>query len=72
MTNKIVKWSGSTKCDFCHKEISHVLIDGKTIMGSWAIMCPHCHSFYGYKKFRTGIGQKYQINSKGEFIKVEG
>lgn len=72
MANKIVTWSGSTTCDFCHKEIPHTLIDGKTMMGSWATMCPQCHAFYGYRKFGTGIGQKYQKDSNGKFVKVEG
>ena len=71
-SEKEVVWTGSKTCDFCHKEISDILIDGKTMMGPWATMCPSCHRFYGYKRFGTGIGQKYKKNSDGKFIKIEG
>lgn len=72
MNNKEVKWMGSKVCDFCHKDIDDILIDGKTMMGPWAVMCEECHSIHGYPTFATGIGQKYKKNSEGDFVKIEG
>lgn len=69
---KNVIWSSSRTCDFCHREINDILIDGKTKEGPWATMCTECHSLYGYNKFGTGIGQKYKKNSENQFVKIEG
>ncbi len=72
MKNEEVKWMGSKTCDFCHKDIDDILIDGKTRIGPWAVMCSNCHIRFGYPTFGKGIGQKYKKNSDGDFIKIEG
>lgn len=68
MSKKI--WMGSTKCDICGEEISKTLIDGNTIHGSWAVMCPKCHKIHGVG-LGTGKGQKYVRDGEGNFVKVE-
>ena len=46
-------------------------IDGKTIMGPWAIMCPHSHAMNGVG-LCTGLGQRYEKQDDGRWLKVEG
>jgi len=65
-------WNGKTTCDFCHKPLSGILFNGKTINGLWAVMCPTCHSFYGYSKFGNNFGEMYKENSERKFVKVKG
>ena len=48
------KWMGSTKCDICGRgfaEVGKVFYDGKTIKGSWAVMCREC-----FTEYRVGVG----------------
>lgn len=65
------KWLGivPTKCDLCRGKFrdGH-FIDGKTVYGSWAIMCTTCHSHSG-DGLGTGRGQKYLLTT---LEKVEG
>ena len=46
-------WNGEMpdKCDMCKAIIEDTFIDGRTIHGPWAIMCPTC-----FKVFGTGLG----------------
>ena len=67
MSKKI--WMGSTKC-ICGEELSKTIIDGMTVNGSWAVMCPKCHKIYGVG-LGTGKGQKYVRDEVGDFVKVE-
>jgi len=73
MAKKIVKWSGHApdRCDLCRVPIQNTFVDGKTNMGPWASMCPDCHDAHGVG-LGTGMGQKYQKQPNGEWIKVEG
>ncbi len=54
-------------CDICKKEISGNFIDGKTILGPWAYMCPSCFKEYG---IGLGTGKGQEFNS--ERVKVKG
>ena len=63
-------WMGSTACDFCGKEITDKLVDGKTVEGPWAVMCPHCFTVHGVG-LGIGKGQKYALDCHGNFVKVE-
>lgn len=59
---KIVRWTSSTECDFCHEDatqVGTVFVDGKTRHGPWALMCEKCHKKEGYPKMGTGLGQMY-------------
>jgi len=53
------------KCDICGKEPEQI-IDGKTVMGGWANLCPDCHREYGCG-LGVGKGQKYD-NKTGELL----
>lgn len=46
------------KCDICHKDLPIVYIDGKTVFGLWATMCPSCHKEGGIG-FGLGKGQMF-------------
>lgn len=71
MAEKKIKWLGSTKCDICHAECKHILYDGRTVYGPWAVMCVDCFVLAG-RGTGTGFGQRYEKNDKGEFVKVAG
>ena len=67
-------WIGDnpTECQICTKPIGSFFIDGKTLMGSWAIMCLLCHELVG-EGLGTGKGQRFQWNEPTKmFWKVEG
>ena len=56
-----IKWLSSTECNFCHqdaKEVSRYFVDGKTVLGPWALMCRTCfyHNGTGHG---IGKGQMY-------------
>ena len=48
-------------CDMCKKDHLDTYIDGYTIFGSWANMCPKCHELYGCG-LGSSVGQKYQTD----------
>lgn len=56
------KWlSNFDNCDICKTPLKgkvEYFVDGKTKMGSWALMCPECFKQYGFK-IEYGYGQKY-------------
>lgn len=66
-------WNGPVpaKCDLEREPIMDAFVDGKTIFGPWANMCPKCHQSYGIG-LGTGKGQKYERQADGRFLKVEG
>ena len=51
-------------CDICKCDMSpgkvEYFVDGKTIMGPWALMCPVCWRTYGIGTLGQGLGQKYE------------
>lgn len=50
--------------------IGDTFIDGATGRG-WAIMSPSTHRMYG-RGLGTGLGQKYERQADGRWLKVEG
>ena len=58
-------------CDLCGVELKKSRIDGKTIHGPWANMCPMCHLQFGVG-FGTGKGQKFDLQKDGTWKKVQG
>jgi hypothetical protein len=68
----VKEWTGKAPgaCDLCPTPIEDIFIDGKTKYGSWACMCPECHTEVG-RGLGTGKGQKYQRQGK-RWVKVEG
>lgn len=53
-------------------KIEDVIIDGRTIHGPWALMTPRSWRKIGVGKLGTGYGQKYERQSDGKWLKVEG
>jgi hypothetical protein len=53
-------WMGSTptRCDLCNTKLKHLFVDGKTVMGSWGILCAKCFEDCGVG-LGTGKGQLY-------------
>lgn len=69
---KAVYWVGivENKDDF-GDEIKGTFIDGRTNLGPWAIMSPASFRRYGLG-IGTGLGQKYQQQPDGRWLKIEG
>jgi hypothetical protein len=55
-------WHGTwpSNCDLCNTDLTPKpwFVDGRTIYGPWALMCPRCHSEVGVG-LGIGKGQKY-------------
>ncbi len=68
-----VYWIGplEERCQLGHEPIVDEFIDGKTVMGPWAIMCPACHRLHGVG-LGTGRGQRYRLQTDLRWKKVEG
>ena len=68
----ILTWTGEPPetCNICKKPIKDQFIDGNTVLGSWANMCPDCHGEFG-TGLGTGRGQHYKRMGR-EFIKIGG
>jgi hypothetical protein len=66
-------WQGAAPltCDLCHEPVTTSFSDAKTFMGPWACMCSDCasrqHIVHG-----IGRGQRYERQSDGRWLKVEG
>lgn len=50
------RWESKTPilCELCGQVLESVFVDGKTLLGFWAIMCEYCHEENGG---RRGIGR---------------
>lgn len=59
------------RCDICGEEFKDEFTNGKTAMGPWANMCPPCYKRHG-RGIGTGLGQKYQKQADGKWLKVAG
>lgn len=58
-------------CDICNKEIKEKFVDGATVWGPWAHMCPECFGTYGIG-LGPGKGQEYKKNETGDYVKIAG
>lgn len=72
-SDKPVYWIGEPplKCDLCGKGITTVFVDGKTVYGPWANMCPQCHGAFGIG-LGLGKGQRFKLQIDAKFLKVAG
>lgn len=52
-------------------EIDDTIYDGATTMGPWALMAPKSFRRYG-RGVGTGVGQRYNKQPDGKWLKVEG
>lgn len=64
METETKKWIGKIpqNCDICNNSLTDYFVDGKTQFGSWANMCPTCHTKHG-KGLGVGYGQKYNAST---------
>lgn len=67
-----MKWMSEPpkQCDFCKQPITDGFVDGKTVYGPWACMCPTCFFLEGIG-IGEGKGQVYELQDN-EYIKVAG
>ena len=65
-------WAGTPPkaCDLCKRPITRTFVDGRTAMGPWAIMCPSCRVAYGPARLGVGLGQKYERQPDGTFVRT--
>lgn len=62
-----------TMCDMDASPIIDEFIDGKTMMGPWACMCPSCWDTFGVGQLGTGMGQRYKRRPDGKnWVKIGG
>ena len=66
-----VYWTGTPDkdCDLCQTPIGETFIDGRTVYGPWAAMCPSCHLLKG-TGLGAGRGQCFQHQADGRWLKV--
>ena len=65
-------WMGKVpKVDNFGQKINRAFIDGKTNNGPWAIMTPLSFVAYGLG-LGMGLGQRYECQVDGRWLKVEG
>lgn len=75
MAERKVVWQGpvTERCETCETELKNVFYDAVTKHGPWAIMCPSCHNLGpGLGKVGSGVGQKFERQPDGSFVKTEG
>lgn len=70
-------WTGKApaKCDICGQRIGASFTDGKTSRGPWGIMCDPClprASIARTNHWGTGIGQHYERQNDGRYLKTAG
>lgn len=60
------------RCDMNACELTVTFFDAATHSGRWANMCPECFRVYGRGQLGQGLGQKYERQDDGRWLKVEG
>lgn len=67
-------WVGAVPgMDDFNVPITDAFIDGKTGMGPWAIMTPISFSSYGVTgRLGVGLGQRYEKQADGRWLKTQG
>jgi hypothetical protein len=53
-------------------QYDNIMIDGKTRIGPWANMTQESWRCHGVGCLGTGYGQKYQKQTDGSWLKIEG
>lgn len=60
-----------SNCDACQRPFGDLLFDQRTTNGQWGNLCAECSSRYGMG-IGPGVGQQYQRQSDGRYLKVAG
>ena len=71
MAKKVYWLSPVKNCDICNTPLVGKIVDGKTRMGPWALMCVSCHELDGCG-LGLGLGQKYEKQPDGKWLKIAG
>ncbi len=62
-----------TGCGLCKNPILTEFVDGSLKDGiGWGCFCPTCWKIYGHKELGPGLGQRYQRQEDGKWLKVGG
>lgn len=66
-------WMGPAPahCDMCKAPIDKMFFDMRTTMGPWGNGCSGCFHKYGVG-LGTGMGQRYELQTDGRFMKTGG
>ena len=73
LVNEAKYWlSAVGKTDDFGDAIRGEFIDGATKQGPWALMTPKSWKTHGKGKLGTGYGQRYEYQTNGKWLKVEG
>jgi hypothetical protein len=61
------------KCDLCYRSFAtmQIMYDAQTTLGAWANLCQTCFNRYG-KGIGLGVGQRYQKQEDGRWLKTQG
>ena len=72
-TPKAKYWQGVAprKCDICDSPLIKGFYDAKTTKGLWGCMCQKCFKLHGWG-LGTGLGQKYEKQADGQWLKTGG
>ncbi len=72
-TEEPLYWLGPLGgCDICKKPFNNVMYDVKTNIGPWGNLCESCFQLYTSRRLGTGQGQKFERQTDGRFLCVEG
>ena len=75
MSTTVVKyWMGlvSLKCEVCSLPLTHRFHDAQLRdFNCWGNVCDRCHKAYGFGH-GTGIGQRYEKQADGRWLKTKG
>lgn len=78
MAKTKVYWLSALKdsCQSCERPFGKLMYDMKTIGGPWANLCNNCAMMGGGRApgmvVWLGLGQKYEKQADGRWLKVEG
>lgn len=69
----LVYWAGTppVRCDICHKALGATFFDARAQTGHWGCLCQTCYTVHGVG-LGTGLGQKYEVQDDGRYLKVAG
>jgi hypothetical protein len=71
MSKKVYWLSAVNNCELCDTPLVDKMVDGKTRMGPWALMCIPCHKKHG-GHLGQGLGQQYEKQQDGRWLKTAG